>query len=105
MARSPADRIFSVDLGLRPEGVSGRLSRDLDAYTLYFERWAQTWERQALLRAHVVAGDIHLGARFMEAASGFVWEPLGDDQFTEIRRMKARIERERIPAGEDPSSI
>ena len=100
---SPADRIFSVDLGLRPEGVSGRLSRDLDAYTLYFERWAQTWERQALLRARVVAGDIHLGARFMEAARDFVWEPpFGDDQFTEIRRMKARIERERIPAGEDP---
>jgi glutamate-ammonia-ligase adenylyltransferase len=39
----------------------------------------------------------------MELAGRFVWEPpIGDDEITEIRRMKARIERERIPAGEDP---
>jgi [glutamine synthetase] adenylyltransferase / [glutamine synthetase]-adenylyl-L-tyrosine phosphorylase len=100
---SPADRIFALDLGLRPEGGNGRLSRDIDGYSLYFERWAQTWERQALLRARVVAGDQELGARFMDAARQFVWEPpFGEEQYTEIRRMKARIEKERIPAGEDP---
>jgi glutamate-ammonia-ligase adenylyltransferase len=99
---SPSDRIFQLDLGLRPEGVNGRLSRDLDGYALYFQRWAQTWERQALLRARVVAGDVELGARFMELARQFVWEPpLGEDEFAEIRRMKARIEKERIPVGED----
>ena len=100
---SPADRIFQLDLGLRPEGVSGRLSRDIEGYSLYFDRWAQTWERQALLRARVVAGDAKLGGEFMDAARQFVWEPqFGEDEFAEIRRMKARIEKERIPIGEDP---
>ena len=100
---SPSDRIFSVDLGLRPEGGQGRLSRDVDGYALYFERWAQTWERQALVRARFVAGDSSLGDRFMELAREFVWNPpIGPDEISEIRRMKARIERERIPAGEDP---
>jgi glutamate-ammonia-ligase adenylyltransferase len=100
---SPAERIFNVDLGLRPEGGQGRLSRDLDGFAIYFERWAQTWERQALLRARVVAGDRAVGDQFMELARHFVWNPpIGEEEVTEIRRMKARIERERIPAGEDP---
>ncbi|MFZ0665908.1 MAG: bifunctional [glutamine synthetase] adenylyltransferase/[glutamine synthetase]-adenylyl-L-tyrosine phosphorylase [Acidimicrobiales bacterium] len=100
---SPAERIFSVDLGLRPEGGHGRLSRDIDGYSLYFERWAQTWERQALLRARVVAGDRALGEEFLRLAHSFIWNPsIGPDEIAEIRRMKARIERERIPAGEDP---
>jgi len=100
---SPAERIFNVDLGLRPEGGHGRLSRDIDGFAVYFDRWAQTWERQALLRARVVAGDRAVGREFLELARRFVWEPpVGDNEITEIRRMKARIERERIPAGEDP---
>ena len=100
---SPAGRVYSVDLGLRPEGAQGRLSRDLAGYRLYFERWAQTWERQAMLRARVVAGDRALGARFVSLVDEFVWgRPLTDDEVAEIRRMKARVERERIPAREDP---
>ena len=100
---SPATRVATLDLGLRPEGAQGRLSRTVAGFRLYFSRWAQTWERQALLRARVVAGDRELGTRFVEAADEFVWgTPLTDDQVAEIRRMKARIERERIPSGEDP---
>ena len=100
---NPAGRPYTLDLGLRPEGSQGRLSRPVAGYRLYFERWAQTWERQAMLRARVVAGDHALGERFMEELSRFVWRaPLGDDDVADIRRMKARIERERIPAGEDP---
>jgi glutamate-ammonia-ligase adenylyltransferase len=100
---SPAARLYTLDLGLRPEGSQGRLSRPIAGYRLYFDRWAQTWERQAMLRARIVAGDPALGARFMEELGRFVWRaPLRDDEAAEIRRMKARIERERIPAGEDP---
>jgi glutamate-ammonia-ligase adenylyltransferase len=101
---SPADRLARLDLGLRPEGAQGRLSRHVEGYRLYFSRWAQTWERQALLRARVVAGDRELGARFMAVADEFVWRrPFGPEEEAEIRRMKARVERERIPAGEDPA--
>ena len=100
---SPATRVATVDLGLRPEGAQGRLVRDVEGYRRYFSRWAQTWERQALVRARPVAGDRELAARFMDAAEQFVWgAPLGDDEVAEIRRMKARVERERIPAREDP---
>ena len=58
---SPSQRVATIDLGLRPEGGQGRLARDLAGYQTYFDRWAQTWERQALLRARVVAGDRDLG--------------------------------------------
>ncbi len=100
---NPATRVATLDLGLRPEGAHGRLSRDIAGYRLYFSRWAQTWERQALLRARVVAGDRRLGERFMTEVRQFVWDrPLGREETAEIRRMKARIERERVPSGEDP---
>ena len=100
---SPAERVVDLDLGLRPEGAQGPLSRDLAGYRHYFERWAEVWERQALVRARVVAGDVALGHQFMAAVDEFVWgRPLDDGDVAIIRRMKARIERERIPAGEDP---
>lgn len=94
---------WSLDLSLRPEGRQGPLARSLDGFRAYFARWAQVWERQALLRARPVAGDPSVGERFLAAAAAFVdGVPLTADDVREIRRMKARIERERIPAGEDP---
>jgi len=100
---NPAERVLTLDLGLRPEGAQGRLSRDLVGYAGYFSRWAETWERQALTRARVVAGDRELGDRFMALVGEFVWaRPFTDDEETDIRRLKARIERERIPARDDP---
>jgi glutamate-ammonia-ligase adenylyltransferase len=90
-------------MALRPEGKQGPLSRSLAAYQTYYERWARLWERQALLRGRVVAGDAALGRRFQDIAQAFVWDArLSDDEVREIRRMKARIEHERIPVGEDP---
>jgi glutamate-ammonia-ligase adenylyltransferase len=101
--KTPAQRIYPIDAGLRPEGRQGPLSRSLDGYHAYLDRWAQTWERQALTRARCVAGDDDLGRRFGDLLAEAVWErPFGAEQEREIRRMKARIERERIPPGEDP---
>ena len=100
---TPATRIYDIDLGLRPEGKDVPLARSLDGYRAYYERWAQTWERQALVRARPVAGDADLGRRFCQLVEPHVWrDRLPDDDVREIRRMKARIERERIPPGEDP---
>jgi glutamate-ammonia-ligase adenylyltransferase len=100
--RTPSPRIYTVDLGLRPEGKQGPLARSLEGYRTYYERWALMWERQALLRARPVAGDVDVGRRFMELIEPHVWRPMTDDDVREVRRMKARIERERIPAGDDP---
>ncbi|HET9444536.1 MAG TPA: bifunctional [glutamine synthetase] adenylyltransferase/[glutamine synthetase]-adenylyl-L-tyrosine phosphorylase [Acidimicrobiales bacterium] len=100
---SPASRLGAIDANLRPEGKQGPLSRSLEGYATYYRRWARTWERQALLRARMAVGDEEIGRRFLDdVVAGFVWAPLSADAVREIRRMKARIERERIPPGEDP---
>jgi glutamate-ammonia-ligase adenylyltransferase len=100
---TPATRIYQVDTSLRPEGRDGPPARSLDAYAAYYGRWAQVWERQALLRGRFVAGDEELGRRFRDVATQFVWDrPLLADEAVKIRRMKARMERERVPASEDP---
>jgi [glutamine synthetase] adenylyltransferase / [glutamine synthetase]-adenylyl-L-tyrosine phosphorylase len=99
---TPAERVYLLDADLRPEGRQGPLARSLSGYATYYGRWAATWERQALLRARPVAGDAEVGRRFMEAASGFVWRPWTGEHEREVRRLKARMERERIPARDDP---
>ena len=100
---TPVQRLYELDLALRPEGRKGSLARSLKAYEGYYERWAQVWERQALTRGRFVAGDPNVGRRFGVMARHFLWgSPLSDDDVFEIRRMKARIERERVPPGEDP---
>jgi glutamate-ammonia-ligase adenylyltransferase len=93
---------FRVDMRLRPEGKQGPLARSLDGYRSYYEQYGQTWEFQALTKARVVAGDAGTGTRFAELVRPFVYrDPMPDDWRREIRRVKARIERERIPPGED----
>lgn len=102
-ATTAEGQTFRIDAGLRPEGKQGPLARSLSGYRGYYERWALTWEFQALLRARPVAGDADVGARFAALIEPFVYrEPFGDDDVREVRRMKARIERERIPPGDDP---
>jgi glutamate-ammonia-ligase adenylyltransferase len=100
---TPATGLYRVDTALRPEGRQGPQARSLDAYAAYYDRWAQVWERQALLRGRLIAGDADLGARFGALARDFVWSrPITPADLREIRRTKARIERERVPASDDP---
>lgn len=100
---TPAARLWEIDADLRPEGRGGPLSRSLDAWDAYLHRWAETWERQAYLRVRPVAGDADLGGRLVERIDAMVFaRPFSEPDVREVRRMKARIERERIPAGEDP---
>jgi glutamate-ammonia-ligase adenylyltransferase len=101
---APSDRIFEVDAKLRPEGAQGAMSRSIEGYVQYFDRWAQVWERQAYLRARPVAGDRELGQSLIDALDSRVWDDgLSDDHVREIRRMKARVEKERLPANVDPT--
>jgi glutamate-ammonia-ligase adenylyltransferase len=100
---TPVQRLYQLDLSLRPEGRKGALARSLKAFEGYYGRWAEVWERQALLRARFVAGDPSVGERFDALAGSFLWgKPLPEDDVREIRKLKARMERERVPAGEDP---
>jgi [glutamine synthetase] adenylyltransferase / [glutamine synthetase]-adenylyl-L-tyrosine phosphorylase len=95
---------FEVDADLRPEGRSGPLSRTLASYEAYWDRWAEPWEHQALLKARLVAGSRDLGAAFAAAARRRAYpETFGDREAMRMRRMKARIEKERIPGRVDPN--
>jgi glutamate-ammonia-ligase adenylyltransferase len=94
--------IFKVDTELRPEGRSGPIVRSLQSYLLYYQRWASLWEFQALTRARHSAGDRGLSTTFLDAVAPRVWRPkLEEADVAEIRHMKARIERERVPRRED----
>ncbi|MDH6216544.1 bifunctional [glutamine synthetase] adenylyltransferase/[glutamine synthetase]-adenylyl-L-tyrosine phosphorylase [Streptomyces pseudovenezuelae] len=99
-----ADPPLLIDADLRPEGKSGPLVRTLNSYEAYYRRWSLGWESQALLRAEPVAGDADLGQRFIELIDPLRYpaEGLGDDAVREIRRLKARMESERMPRGADP---
>src|SRR5262249_59058165 len=100
---TPEGQTFRVDPDLRPEGRKGALARSLSGYRAYYGRWAQTWEFQALLKARPVAGDATVASQFAALIAPFVYrDPFPEDALREVRRMKARIERERIPSGEDP---
>ena len=86
---------WRIDLALRPEGRAGPLVRSLASYLAYWDRWAQTWEFQALLKARPAAGNAELGGAFSEEATKRVWgRPLGADELRSLRAMKARAEHE-----------
>ncbi len=101
-----ADLPLEVDTGLRPEGRNGPVVRTLASYAAYYAQWAQPWEVQALLRAHQVAGDEALGIDFLHMID-HVRYPAGgvsNDAVREIRRIKARVDAERLPRGADPAT-
>ncbi len=94
---------FRVDASLRPEGKDGPLVRSLASYRAYYERWAEPWEFQALIKARPVAGDPTLGQQFSDLVRPWVYpEQLAPESIKEIRSIKARIEKERLGPREDP---
>jgi glutamate-ammonia-ligase adenylyltransferase len=104
---SPApDPPLGIDADLRPEGRQGPLVRSLNAYQQYYARWSKVWEAQALLRARFVCGDPDLGRRFEKLADTMRYPSGGltREQVVEIRRLKARVETERLPRGADPNT-
>lgn len=92
---------LAVDVNLRPEGKAGPVARSFASYKEYYERWADIWEHQALVRARPCAGNLDLGKRFCAMIEPFRYrhEGLTDKEWREIRMMKARVENERIPRG------
>jgi len=105
LARPGPEPPLVIDPGLRPEGRQGPLVRTLASYRAYYQRWSVPWESQALLRAEPVAGDSELGARFTALADEFRYPDGGipEPSVLEIRRLKARMEAERMPRGVDPA--
>ncbi|WP_404815654.1 bifunctional [glutamine synthetase] adenylyltransferase/[glutamine synthetase]-adenylyl-L-tyrosine phosphorylase [Streptomyces thermolineatus] len=101
-----SDPPLLIDADLRPEGRSGPLVRTLASYAAYYRRWSLAWESHALLRAAPVAGDADLGRRFVELVDPLRYPAGGltEEAVREIRRLKARMESERLPRGADPAT-
>jgi glutamate-ammonia-ligase adenylyltransferase len=105
LRRLTADQVldFELDADLRPEGKNGPVARSIESYAAYYERWANTWEAQALLRARPIAGSQELQDEFLELINKYRYPTqLAESAVIEIRRIKARVETERLPLGADP---
>src|SRR5258708_30368454 len=91
-ATGPQGTIFPVDPNLRPEGRSGPLVRTLASHVAYYQRWAKTWEFQALLKARPVAGDADLGRAYASALTPMVWQAAQRHDFVaDVQAMRRRV--------------
>ncbi|MGH3960361.1 bifunctional [glutamine synthetase] adenylyltransferase/[glutamine synthetase]-adenylyl-L-tyrosine phosphorylase [Mycobacterium sp.] len=92
MMRLASEAFFEVDAALRPEGRHGELARTVESHTAYYQRWAKTWEFQALLKARPAAGDPGLGERYMAALMPMVWTACEREDFVaEVQAMRRRV--------------
>ncbi|MCP1386780.1 bifunctional [glutamine synthetase] adenylyltransferase/[glutamine synthetase]-adenylyl-L-tyrosine phosphorylase [Corynebacterium sp. TA-R-1] len=105
LSKPSGDPPLEVDLGLRPEGRSGAVVRTIASYERYYREWGEVWEKQALQRATTVAGDEIVGEAFLRMIDAFRYPENGATLagVREIRRIKARVDTERLPRGADRS--
>lgn len=96
--------VFRVDIRLRPESSAGVIIRSMESYESYYEGWGDLWERQALIKARPVAGDMAFGEAFIRMIQPFVYQRYLDgvtltEIKADIRRTKARIEERLVNEG------
>jgi glutamate-ammonia-ligase adenylyltransferase len=105
MMRLASEAFFEVDAALRPEGKAGALVRTLESHVTYYQRWAKTWEFQALLKARACVGDAELGQRYVDALMPMVWNACEREDFVpEVQAMRRRVES-LVPAGQRDREI
>lgn len=99
-----AERTLEIDNDLRPEGKQGPMARSVESFAQYYDRWGQTWEFQALTRARYMAGNEDVATALVRVFDRFRYPAdFTDRQLIDVRRMKARVESERMPRGADPN--
>ena len=101
---TPEGYVFRVDIRLRPESSAGVIIRSMESYESYYEGWGDLWERQALIKARPVAGDMAFGDEFIRMIQPFVYQRYLDgvtltEIKADIRRTKARIEERLVSEG------
>ncbi len=99
-ASTPEGSLWQVDPALRPEGKQGPLVRSVSSHRAYYERWAKTWEFQALLKARHVAGDRPLAEEYLSVVQPMVWQAASRENFVDdVQAMRRRVE-ENVPTAE-----
>lgn len=97
---STEPELWEVDTNLRPEGKDGALVRTLESHIAYYDRWAKSWEFQALIKARPIAGDEELGRRYVEALDPRIWSSASRENFVQsVQLMRERVTAN-IPAAE-----
>ncbi|WP_430869014.1 bifunctional [glutamine synthetase] adenylyltransferase/[glutamine synthetase]-adenylyl-L-tyrosine phosphorylase [Demequina aurantiaca] len=97
--------LWEVDANLRPEGSDGALVRNVASHRAYYDRWAQTWEFQALLKARPIAGDLEIGQQYLDQMSPLVWEAVEREGFVESAQAMRRRVEQHVPRGESERQI
>lgn len=104
-APSSEPPLWQVDPNLRPEGKDGVLVRRVESHRAYYERWAESWEFQALLKARTIAGDQDVGQAYLDAVWPFVWTAVEREGFVQsAQAMRKRVEQQ-IPLKEKDREI
>lgn len=84
--------VFRTDLRLRPDPGATQIALSTDAGLTYYESFGQNWERAALIKARVAAGDEEAGAEFLQQLSPFIWRKYLDyAAIADIHAMKRRV--------------
>jgi glutamate-ammonia-ligase adenylyltransferase len=97
--------LWQVDAALRPEGKDGPLVRNIASHKAYYERWAETWEFQALLKARPIAGDQEVGREYLDAVWPMVWTAVERDGFVESAQAMRRRVEEHVPREQSERQI
>ena len=93
--------VFRVDMRLRPFGASGALVTHFGAMEEYYQRHGREWERYALLKARVIAGDREAGAVLLKRLEGFIYRRYLDyGSLASMREMKRLISIEAARKGQ-----
>ena len=105
-ARDADGYVFRTDLRLRPDPSATAPAVALPTALAYYESMGENWERAAMIKARPVAGDLALGARFLDDIRPFIWRRhLDFAALIEIREMKRRMDDHHATAlapGGDP---
>lgn len=105
-AHTEEGQAYRIDLRLRPEGHRGALARSMASTLSYYDTLGRTWERQALIKVRPVAGDLELGAEFLQKIESFVYRKyLGFGEINEIKALKRRIEHKTLRAGAGDTDV
>lgn len=97
--------LYRIDMRLRPWGKVGPLVSSLTGYLNYLQKHARHWEKQALLKARVIAGDRALGQTFLDAVQDFLFEGAGDSIRSSVYEMKLRTEKMLRIQGKDYGEV
>ena len=97
---------YRVDLRLRPDGQRGPTVPSLQGAQNYYDLRGRTWERQAYIKARPIAGDLELGAQFLESLAPWIYgRYLSGADIAGIKALKRRIEQQTHAAGADARNV